>query len=712
MDETEIDLWSIIGLLRRQLRLIVATVVVVVGIAAIVAYTLTPIYSASTLVMVDPTSKNLLDPTAQLTSASADNARVEGEVEIARSDNVLVKVIQRENLINDREFGVSVGVLARVLTFFGMEPPEPPSGAEAFEQTLSKLRSAVSVQRRGNAYLLSIQARSSSAELAARLANAVAETYIVDQLASKVQSTVSSLSVLQGRIDQARNAVVASENTYDSVIADNIAEITSSGGRADLAQMQRQIDELEAARARNNTLAGTVQSALASDNIDTIVASLQSDAVNTLEQQRQRLRRDIASGTTAAEVDLRAELARIEDEIRTQAGTEVSQLRSSIQSSQAEAEALRQNLRSSVIDSALPADALAQIFELQQSAELARRQYQILLARAQDLEAQADLQMADSRIVSPALTPQSPTFPNKTLILALAGIGGLGLGIGLAFLYENLIGGFTSEDQVVAVLGTPVAASIPYQQVSNDLESLANLVVKSPLSVFSETVRRTRASVDQTIRRSLAGSENAGRGKVIMVTSTNPNEGKTTLSLSLARSYSLSGQRVLLIDCDLRRPSIHRHLGLAPSLGLLEILQAGNQTEKMADLIKMVATDPMTSVTVVPGARGSEVPTDQLLANPVFARFISAARATFDYVILDTPPMAAVVDANYIAQQADLVVFVTKWASTAQRDAKRSVDALKESVGPDTAVLAVLMQNHESGPSYYRKYGSYYGDSA
>lgn len=707
MEETEIDLRSIFGLLRRQIRLIVATVVVVVGVAATVAFTLTPTYTASTLVMVDPSRKNVLEDSLQALSSSADSARIDGEVELARSDNVLVKVVQDRQLITHPEFGVSVGTMSRVLAFFGRPLPELPTGEEALNQTIGKLRSAVTVQRRGLTYLISISVRSRSPQTAAELANAVAEAYIADQLANKINSTIASLAVIQGRTEQARMAIASSESAYDDFIAQNIDAIASDSGRQDLAMMQRQIAELEAQRSRNAALVSTVQSAVASNDIDTIVANLQSDALNELERQRERLQRDINDPANApGAVNLREELAQLESQMLSTARSEAQTLQTQLQDSQTQSSTLRQDLRREVISSELSTDTLSRIFELQQSAELARQQYQTLLSRTQDLEAQADLQLADSRVVSPALVPQSPSFPNKTLILALAGLAAIGLGVALAFLYENLIGGFTSDDQLASVLRIPVASSIPRQTGKQDAGSYADLVTTSPLSIFAESVRRTRASIDQALRK----APEQGSGQVVMITSSNPNEGKSTLSLALARSYALSGHSVLLIDCDLRKPSLHRHLGKSTEIGLLEALTDGDGgVEKLAHSITQ---DPKSPLSVILGARHSDTPTDQLLDSPAFTRLLAAAKNTFDFIVLDTPPVGPVVDGLYMARQADAIVFVVKWASTAQREARSNLAALMEAKREDAPVVAALSQQDQTRGEYYRKYGGYYSYNA
>lgn len=707
MDEAEFDLRSIYGLLRRQFRLIIITMAVVVGIAATIAFTLTPVYTSSALILVDPSSKNLLDPEAQMTSSSADSARIDSEVELVRSDSVLLDVIREKNLLSDEEFGVSIGLWPRVLAFFRLAEPALPSGEEALNQALAQLRSSVTVQRRGLTYLISVSVHSESRAKAAELANAVTEAYIADQLASKVNSTLASRDILQSRIDQAREAIASSENSYDSFIRENLDRIAADAGRTDLTSMQSQISQLEAARANTSALASTVQTALGSNDLDTVVASLQSEALTELERQRDELQQNVANAAAGspAAVNLQQELAAIEDTIRDQATSEIQGLRATVQRDQEQADVLRQNLRTEVLNSSLSADVLTQLYELQQSAELARTQYQTLLRRANDLEAQADLQLADSRIVSPALPPRSPSFPNKTLILAIAAIAALGLGIGLAFLYENLFGGFVSEEQVEAVLRTPVAASVPRQRAKSERDSLANLMVTAPLSVFAEAVRRARVSLEQALRKVGPGGAEP-TSKVIMVTSTSPNEGKTTMSLSLARSYALSGQRTLLIDCDLRKPSIHRHLNMEPSTGLIDFLASGPDAQDTIGSV--VTTDSITPVTIIVGSRRSDLPTDQLLAGPSFGRLMAAARNSFDVIVLDTPPIGPVVDGLYIAPYVDAILFVTRWASTWQGDARKSVISLTAAKSPDAPLITVLNQQDESRGSYQRKYGSYY----
>jgi polysaccharide biosynthesis transport protein len=706
MEETEFDLRSIFGLLRRQFRLILVTLIVVTGLAMLVAFALTPSFTASALLLVDPSSKNLLDPEAQANSAAADSARIDSEVELVRSDHVLLKVIEREGLTSDDEFGVSFGLGARLLAFLRVASPSLPTGAEALGQTLTQLRNAVSVQRRGLTYLISVQVRSEEPEKAARLANVITEAYISDQLDFKVASMLTARDALQARISGAREAIALSEGSFDSFITDNMQRIAEDTGRTDLLSMQKQAQELAAARAQSLQVSQELKESLTSGDISSVVARLQSDALNELEQQRQRLASDLTAATgTPTEINLRAELDAIEKRLATTAEREISSLEQTVAASQTQEENLRQSLRREVLDSSLSGDVLAQLYELQQNAEIARTQYQTLLARVQDVQAQADLQLADSRIVSPALAPQQPSFPNRLLIIGGAMVLALALGIGLAFVYEHFIGGFISEDQVAEVLRTPIAATIPRERTKSEKERLADLIVTSPLSVYSESIRRTRAAIQGALRNSPGKQPEKGLGRIIMVTSSVPNEGKTTIALSLARSYAMFGQSTLLIDCDLRKPSIHRHLEIQPSLGLLDYLSADPPSD---DLNGIITTDGLTSVTLIVGSRRSDLPTDQLLAGPSFERLLKATTKAFDVIILDTPPVGPVVDGLFIAQFADVITFVTRWASTGQRDARHSIASLNASKNPDTPIVTVLNQQDDARTAYDRKYGGYY----
>jgi polysaccharide biosynthesis transport protein len=158
------------------------------------------------------------------------------------------------------------------------------------------------------------------------------------------------------------------------------------------------------------------------------------------------------------------------------------------------------------------------------------------------------------------------------------------------------------------------------------------------------------------------------------VTSTAPYEGKSTTALALARSYAMSKRRVLLIDCDLRKPSMHKLIGVEPTRGLRDFLAQDGDAQIIN---KFVVADPQTPLTLVLATRNSSQPTDQLLASSMFRNMIEMARRMFDVVVLDTPPVGPVVDGLYIAPHADTILFLTRWAVTPQSDVKTAIASLR-----------------------------------
>src|SRR5690606_19824821 len=209
MDEQEIDVRARFGLLRRRSRLIVGVVVVALIATAGVVFSLKPEYTASALVLVDPSRKDLLDPDQSTTSSAADSARVDSEVEIVKSTPTLLRVVDQLDLLEHPEFRPTIGLRQQLLAFFRISEPALPTGEEALSGVIRALESSVSVRRRGLTYLISIAAEARSPQTAAELANAVADAYIASQIESKTRAIQSSLNLLEPRVAEASQALAA-----------------------------------------------------------------------------------------------------------------------------------------------------------------------------------------------------------------------------------------------------------------------------------------------------------------------------------------------------------------------------------------------------------------------------------------------------------------------------------------------------------------------
>jgi capsular exopolysaccharide synthesis family protein len=273
---------------------------------------------------------------------------------------------------------------------------------------------------------------------------------------------------------------------------------------------------------------------------------------------------------------------------------------------------------------------------------------------------------------------------------------GLGLGVGGAFAMEKLNAGFTTPRQVEDALGVPVLASVlrldGSKLVSKDgkIIPIAYYQVQHPLSPFSEAVR--------TLRSGIHMSDVDQPPKVIHVTSSRPGEGKTTLAMSLAVSAAFSGLKVVLVDADLRHPSMSRFFKLEREKGLVDVLLGAAAPQAVMRLQKDL------KLMVVPAGSKSLNPTD-LLASERMKALLSDLRETFDYVVLDTPPVGPVVDPVIVANLADRTVFVVQWASTPRDLIETSMQQVSTHKRVAGVVLNCVNQDRA------RKYGaeSYYG---
>ena len=708
IDDDEIDLKALFETMRRQAGLILATAALFVAGAVFYLLSVTPIFTATALVLVDPSQKDILQSGPDGTvNASFASPRVDSEVEILRSDAVALSVVDSENLISDPEFGAKVGLREKLATAIGIRRARETDPEEVVNSIVQRFKRASDIRRRGRTFLIGVSVSSESPERAAELANALATSYIAQQVQAKIQSSLDARDVLQKQIGVARTRLAQSERALDKFIQANLKRIGQEAGRSDVTQLVEQLRQIEASRLQREVALQRSQEELAARDWTNLMTQLESDALTQLERERasirQRLGQTVADSQEA--VNLRAELTALESQLEEATKSELSALQQQVNQLRSREEEARREIRNTLVSGQLPPDLLAQIFEIQQEAAIARAQYQNLLARSQDLENQAGVQIADSRVVSAALAPSSPSFPRKKMVLALALVLGGGVGILFAFLREFFIGGFTSSDQLEDALSAPVASVVPLTPSLEDGERTpADKVVTAPLSPYAEAIRRLRASLDHHLGLDDTREESESRDSpVILITSTVPNEGKTTTALALARTYALAGRNVLLIDADLRKPGLNHFLGVEPSSGFLEYLRNPDQEILLEE---SCAIDPFLNFTVVLGKGRSATPTDQLVSSIEFEGVVRAGRQEFDITIIDSPPLLPVVDGRYLAKYADAVVMVVRWASTSQTELRTVRKQLRESMSSQAALLAVL--SHQEG-GRRRKYAYYYG---
>ena len=288
------------------------------------------------------------------------------------------------------------------------------------------------------------------------------------------------------------------------------------------------------------------------------------------------------------------------------------------------------------------------------------------LSRAKLAEEKSTLLNSGVRVITDAEVPDSPSFPNRPLFAALGLVLGFFFGGAGAVLRELFASGFMAKKQIEEELAVPVLASMPRMLGwSGDANSQSQPVAyleRRPLSRYSEAVRRLRLGVEAT-----PGSGHSPR--LTLLTSAMPGEGKTTLVLSLACSAVADGDRVLVIDADLRLSAATAFFGMADKVGLVDLLTLPMKATNA------IHRDERSGICVLPaGARTRNPPA--LLASARMRSLLDELRGKFDTVIIDAPPVGPAADASILAPHVDKVVFVVKWRDTSREAAAEGIEVL------------------------------------
>ena len=698
LKENQIDVRAVLGVIRRRKWTIITAFLFIVTLTLLAISQLHQKFTAEALLVVDRRDSQLVgfDNASQGFGAAT---AIDTEVEIARSSNVLRSAAGTLGLglgPNEQKPGGPTSWLQ--LLGLGATTEEPILAATQFAELPEKTQAALidslsrslQINRRGLTNVISIQATASSAADAAERANAVADAYLHEQITSRLDSTERAVAFLSERVDSLSKEITAGETQIDAFVSGKLQEFGSPVARS---LLERISVETKARQATGSTLR-QIQDALRQQDY-TQLARLAEGQQADLAVRRQTLldqMRGDTSGVATAQAKQR--LDELDQEIAAISQKRVGELQVDVSLSDSRAANFRRQLETSLADMQLPKDVSAELVRLQRDVETRRSLYDSFLTKLRQVEQQTDFNMPDLRIVAYATAPAKPSFPPTQLILASAILFSLGAGIGLAFLRENFIGGITSAEQFEHIANIPVVASVPLLPGARDRASVE--IIERPLSAFSEAIRRICIGVDSL----------GARGKhCIFVTSALPGDGKTTLALSLARHFALTGSSTLMIDADLRHPSVHQFIDIKGGDGLINFLSKGNGpvAEELA-----IAKEPSTGLHLVLGTDASMVATDALLMSGRFDDLLKFARRTYDVIIVDTPPIGLVVDAAIVARHCDSGILVTRYASTTPQQIRAGIRDLTRST--NVTLCGVLNQvakaDHHDGTKYRHYYGS------
>lgn len=714
-----VDVRAIWNVLRRRAAVILGIIGAMTLATVLVVFQLTPLYTSTALILLDPREQQVVDIEAVVSGLPPDSAVVDSEVEVLRSRKLAARVVEQMGLLEDPEFNTN---LEEESFLSSLDPRALFRGAQDIDQATAEriernkvidaFSKRLGVGRRGLTFVIRVSFTSEDAVKAAAIANKTAELYVLEQLEAKYDATKRANDWLNGRLSELRTEVRAAAEAVEiyrqendlvgsSGLTINEQQLAELNGQLILARAELAEKEAKFRRYRELQRSGS--------GADTLADVLQSPVIAQLRQQEaevDRRRAELSSryGDRHPQmIKVRAERRDLAIAIDREVSRTVANVENEVEVTRTRVASLERSLGELEGRSGEGGFKEVRLRELESDADAVKTLYESFLERFKQTSEQTNLQESDARILSGATVPTEPSYPSKSLFLALALVASAMLGVGVAYLLEHLDDAFSTVRQLEAKLGLPHLASIP--DVSSDLgtgriKAPFDVVVQRPLSAYSESFRALRSGI--------ALSNVDEPPQVVMITSALPGDGKTTTAISLARAAAAAGLRTVLLDCDLRRPSVHRSLASRPEAGIVEYL-AGT-----AQLDDVLLQDEASKVVYLPVKSGAANPPD-LLGSQHMASLLKGLRERFDFIVIDSAPVLPVVDSRVLSQLADKVVFVVRWRDTPRDAATNAVRDLQDANADIAGVVfeGLDLKKHKRysyGDSgyYYGRYSKYY----
>ena len=677
-DLDRLDLDEVKRFLRRRWRLVVATAIGCAVLAGIVCVSVTPIYSATSQVLLDPRRQHVFGTDAVGSDSSLDSSIVDSQIPIILSTRLLAKVIDKEHLLDDPEFGAPAkqGMLDRLFAIFrspkaaSVEVPSFDGIDPKLAPVIRRLFDKVDVTRMQKSYVLQLKVSSRDPIKAMRLANSIAEVYVDDQVEVHVHALQQAADFFQDRLGSLREQVRESEQA--------VAEFRKAHGLTPVTDDhlttvgQQQLQDLneKLAQASSDTagrLAAYQQATrfkASGTDLDTLPEIIRSPVVSQLRTQQADLTRRAADLSAMygpafpAITQINAQRAGLERAIKAEMARLVSTARNDYEVAKARETSLRQSIASLSASSGGDNDVGVKLRELERMNLANKALFENFLNRAKLTQQQSAFEESDARLISPALEPTSPSFPKTKIIVAVAFVVGLMLGLGLAVLLDKLRKQSTSSTSSRA--NAFILGRLPLIGGRRDRATDAFADMEAhPDSAFAHAVAELASR--------LTPDAGAGQGRSMVVAALGRDEGATSLVLCLAAAAGAEGRRILVIDADQASRGLTARLGLAGKLGLAEVLRGELSANKAVVAMPRFAVLPagMARLDAKAVAKGLRA-------------FLPEACGRFDLVLVDAPAFAGGMDATTLAAPADGLAVVASWDQLLREDFITVVDAVAD----------------------------------
>jgi len=679
-----------LGIVRRQIWIVLIPAILGAGPGAVYLLKARPDFAADATLLIDTRKIEILQqPAVSAQMPIESQGAMETQVEILNSDEIALAVIKKLDLLDDPRFieppkkGLVAKLLGKLLAT--ERPPAPDS--ERMAQALRVLKNSLSAGRVGSTYAIRIGFEAKNAELAAQVANAVAEAYIDLQQASRYDTARRASDWLQTRIPELRAQSEAAQRTVveikeqNNIVENEKGQLMSDQRLAELTtQLNVAHEKTSESKARFDQL-DVIARKDNSDAIPNIPISSESDngLLNTLRAQYFELESREAEYSTkygsnsAPIVSLRNQKAQIRSQMLQALQDIKASRKSDYEVAQLREAAINKEIAAAFSQSQVANQAQVKLREAEASARAYQDMYDAFLGRYNASLQQQTSPVVEARVINQATTPTSRNYKKAYLVAAIFPLAGLGLGLGVALLRELLASRvFWTGASVQSRLRMPFIGILPkivppkrsaptYQEpcggalgsrtlVRGD-KGVSWTVVDQPHSRYSEGVRSIKLAVDVD-----------GRGrskKVIGFTSAIPDEGKSTTTAAFGQFIARSGAHVIVVDCDFRMRSLTRAIAPDATTGIMELMSG------QASPDQVVWKDPSTQMEFLPAVLRSD-PADAytILASAEMKRVFEDLRKRYEFVVVDLPPLAPVIDVRGTTELIDSYVLVIEWGRT------------------------------------------------
>jgi polysaccharide biosynthesis transport protein len=736
------ELWEWLRLLNRRKALIVGAGLVAVAVMALIIAQQTPLYKASSRIMLDTRTFKVVSTEAALSGVDTLNlGAIQSELEVIQSEFLIGRVVDRLGLASNPDFNGSKppGFLDATMEpirelwrsgIASLLAPAPPARqvqatAAAPRQTrtddsdparraaIGTVAGHLSVSLLGRTFVIVVTVESPDGTMSARIANAIAEVYLADQVDNKNEANRRATEWLEERLAELRrNLQVAEEAvaTYrrDKGLAGSPEGVMSTQTLSDLngkylAAKTRRIE-------KEGRLVALSKASLNPNELANISEVATNGTLSALRTQELELSRKLAELSTQfgpnhpKVLQTQSELNAVRSRFLQQTQSITLGIRAELDAAKSEEDELKAQVERASVLSGATSQYEAELKQLEREAQSNRALYESFLNRFKELREQQDIQRADARILAYAWPAGAPSSPQYKTGLFAAFIVGCLLGMAGAIAAEKLDRVFRSASQVEKATGVAVLGMVP----------LVKATIGQRANIVTQVVDRTTSSAAEAMRAvftaiSLSNLDRPAR--IIAITSSTPGEGKTTFSAALGGLLTKmnASRRVLLVDLDLRQAKLAVALGLKDRGGTIDEYLMGTKT-----LDECIHRHEPSGVDYI-CARADTPNAPEVLESHAMKAALATFADRYDLVILDSPPVMAVSDARIISQLADYTIFILHWAKTPRDVVKSAVSAL---LGVTDRVGIVInkvnlakhaMYEYGDYGDYYSRYRGYYG---